>query len=185
MRTTNAAKPVLLACATVLAGSLALVAAGLFILRRPPHMPSEREAARVFAERQPALEKLARRLENEGGELHLARDGTLSLGTPRRVVPAYGELMREVGAQFATLRADGSREFTLWGDGGAISPNSYMGFRYCPESARLGARPGWRPAEVASLGDAALPQENGHVAAGLYVVRLEGRWSLFRFKYPD
>ncbi len=38
---------------------------------------------------------------------------------------------------------------------------------------------------VTSLKDANMPQENGSVASGLYVVPIEPEWFIYRFEYQE
>jgi hypothetical protein len=100
-----------------------------------------------------------------------------------RVVPEYRDLIRRIGAKNVIVGEDGSIEFTLWGFGCAICSDSYMGIRYSSVQNNLHRRPGWAPILVNSLDNKALPQENGHIADGLYVLQFEPEWFIYRFEY--
>ena len=78
----------------------------------------------------------------------------------------------------------GSMEFTLGGYGGPISSDSYIGVRYFPKNP-IGSPPGWTQTLVSSLDSTKLPQENGSVAIGLYVVAIEPEWFIFCFEYQE
>jgi hypothetical protein len=102
-----------------------------------------------------------------------------------RVVPEYRDLMRRISAKDVVVREDGSIEFALWGFGCAICSDSYMGLRYRPLDSKSSSRSGWAPRLVNSLDSKNLPQENGSVADGLYVVQLEPEWFIYRFEYRE
>jgi hypothetical protein len=101
----------------------------------------------------------------------------LQLGT------RYRDLMGKIGAKSVLVRDDGSMEFTIWGFGCTICSDSFMGIRYSPMNHTKQGRAGWVPTLVSSLDSRNLPQENGSVATGLYVVRLEPEWFIYRLEY--
>lgn len=93
--------------------------------------------------------------------------------------------MRKIKAKFVTVREDGSVEFALWGEGGAIMSDSYMGARYVPDY-KANSRPAvWTQIVVTSLNSTNLPQENCAVASGLYVVAIEPEWFIYRLEIQD
>jgi len=102
-----------------------------------------------------------------------------------RLVPEYRRLIRQIGAKDVNIREDGSIEFALYGFACAICSDSQMGVRYVPKDHRRHASSGWRHTVVASLDSAKLPQKNGSVATGLYVVPIEQDWFIYRFEYRE
>ena len=97
--------------------------------------------------------------------------------------PEIIHLVHKIGAKEVMVREDGSVEFALWGHGCAICSDSYTGVRYYPKDHH--GKAGWMHSEVTSLDDAKLPQENGSVASGLYVVPIEPEWFVYRFEYQE
>jgi hypothetical protein len=101
----------------------------------------------------------------------------------------YQTLARKIGIKDVTIREDGSMEFALWGYGGTIEDDSYMGVRYFPKDHKVASSvgyPGWpEQTVVVSLDSAKLPQERGSVASGLYVVAIEPEWFIYRFEYRE
>ena len=113
-----------------------------------------------------------------GGGVHI--DGVHS-----RLGPEYRHLIRKIGAKDVIIREDGSIEFSLYGFGCTICSDSYMGVRYVPKVRRTDAPSGWEQTAVTSLDSAKLPQENGAVATGLYVVPIEPEWFIYRLDYQE
>ena len=125
-------------------------------------------------------------LRKDTSATHIGSDGMVnSDGVHGHFVPEYRDLIRKIGAKFVAVREDGSMEFALWGDGGAIMSDSYMGVRYVPKDYKAESRPGWTQKVVASLDGAKLPQEKGSLASGLYVVAIEPEWFIYRFEYQE
>jgi hypothetical protein len=113
-------------------------------------------------------------------------DGTVPIdGVHERLVPEYRHHMRKIGAKFVQISDDGSMNFALWGYGAAIMSDSYMGVRYCPEDHKLPSSGEWEQTVVNSLASEKLPQENGAVASGLYVVPIEPEWFIYRYEYQE
>jgi hypothetical protein len=106
-------------------------------------------------------------------------------GVDSQPVPEYEQLIRKLGVKFVTMREDGSIEFSLYGFGCAICSDSYLGVSYVPKVRRTNAGSGWEHTAVASLDNAKLPQENGGVATGLYVVPIEPEWFVYRFEHQE
>ena len=172
---------------------VSLAAVGLFLtsmigfsawLPWEPHLPSEKTARQEFHSHQADYIRFAALLRQESGYEFIGSDGGVQMNSDHvRVVPEYRDLIRRIGAKDVIVSEDGSIEFTLWGFGCAICSDSYMGIRYAPVQNISHRRPGWAQILVTSLNSKALPQENGSIADGLYVVQLEPEWFIYRFEY--
>ena len=155
-------------------------------LRWEQHLPRDQEARRQFVAHKAAYIHFASLLRSETGSKVIGIDGSIGMHTgDARIVPEYRDLIRNLGAKFVTVREDGSVEFALWGFGCAICSDSYMGVRYSPADANARARPGWTQKVVTSLDSKSLPQENGSIADGLYVVEIEPEWFVYRLEYRE
>lgn len=75
-------------------------------------------------------------------------------------------------------------EFDLYGFGCVICSDSYMGVRFFPNNHKTNTDE-WVPTVVGSLDSTKLPQDNGAVASGLYVVPIEPEWFVYRFEYQE
>jgi hypothetical protein len=117
----------------------------------------------------------------------LQKDPSLADGEPRGpMVAEYKDLIHEAGIKFVFLREDGSIEFVLGGYGCAICSDSYVGMRYLPKDHKIEIQPGWvTPTVVASLDSAKLPQSNGEVTSGLYVIPIEPEWFIYRLEIQE
>jgi hypothetical protein len=60
-----------------------------------------------------------------------------------------------------------------------------MGMRYSPPGGPPQPDGEWAPKSVNSLDDASLPKDKGAVADGLYVIPLDGEWSIYRLQVSD
>jgi hypothetical protein len=171
----------------VAVGALVVIVICLFAwLRSEQHLPGDQEAQRQFAAHKADYVRFAALLRREIGSEVIGSDGSIDMHAANaRVVPEYRDLIRSIGAKFVTVREDGSIEFTLWGLGCAICSDSYMGVRYSPADADARGRPGWTQKVVASLDSKSLPQENGSIADGLYVVEIEPEWFAYRLEYRE
>jgi hypothetical protein len=155
-------------------------------LRWEQHLPSEQLARQQFVGHRTDYIHFASLLRQDTAARFISSDGSVDVYTNHaRVVPEYRDLMRRIGAKDVIVREDGSMEFALWGFGCAICSDSYMGIRYFPVQSRPAGRPGWVQILVSSLDGKALPQENGSIADGLYVVQLEPEWFIYRFEYRE
>jgi len=100
------------------------------------------------------------------------------------MITEYKGLIHKAGIKFVFPREDGSIEFAFGGYGSAISSDAFMGMRYLPKNHKTEIQPNW-PAVVASLDSAKLPQENGEVATGLYVIPIEPEWFIYRLEIQE
>lgn len=94
----------------------------------------------------------------------------------------FKELMRRTGTTYVLVREDNSIEFERWGFGCAICSDSYKGVRFVPRSQGVTSKAGWEQTLVSSLEDLSLPQQNGRVEDGLYVVPMEPEWFIYRLE---
>ena len=120
----------------------------------------------------------ATRFVNENGEVD-----TGGIITP--FVSKYFYLMHKAGAQCATIKEDGSVEFVLGGHSGAIESDSCTGLLYFPKGTHVGAQFWYTPTVVNSITTSSLPQENGAVASGLYIIPIEPSWYVYRYEYQE
>jgi hypothetical protein len=150
------------------------------------HLPSEFRVRDDFKSRRSDYIRFVELLQDDRSVSFIESDGTVELdGRHKRLVPAYRDFLREVGAKDAIVREDGSIEIALRGSGCAICSDSYMGVLYYPKNHRTAVGRGWLPVEVASLEDGRLPQENDSVATGFYVVPMEPDWYVFHFEHQE
>ena len=165
--------------------SLAVVA--FFIgMRWEAHLPSEQTARQQFVGHRIDYVRFASLLQQDPGVRFIGADGMVGAYTSQaRIVPEYRDLMRKIGAKGVLVRDDGSIEFTLWGFGCAICSDSFMGIRYLSVNHRPQERSGWVPNLVSSLDSRNLPHANGSVEDGLYIVRLEPEWFIYRLEYHE
>jgi hypothetical protein len=154
-------------------GSVFLIVAGLIILNTwEYHLPSEQHVSHQFEDHRADYLRLVALLQKDPSATYINSDGNVDIdGTNYRFVQDYRDLIRKIGAKFVTVRQDGSIEFAMAGNGCTICPDSYMGVRYFPKNH--GTTAGWTQRVVRSLESDRLPQENGSVASGLYVVPIE------------
>lgn len=152
-------------------------------------LPSQQYARQRFEEYKVYFLQFAKLLRDDPSVTYVGNnDGKVGgMGGPLmpKTRSQYLALMRKIGAKFVIVREDGSMEFALWGNGGAIMSDSYMGVRYFPNDHKTNSAVGYTQALVASLDGKKLPQENGDVATGLYVVPIEPEWFLYRFEYQE
>jgi len=111
-------------------------------------------------------------------------DGTLN--HKKGVVPEYRDLMHKIGAKLVFIRTDCSMRFTLWGYGGPLRSDSYMGVLYVPKDHDLD--PLSKPILVSCVDSLNLPKESGdagRVAGGFYIVPIEPDWFIYRLEIPE
>lgn len=163
---------------------LAPVGFGLW-LKYEYHLPPEQRVREEFENNRADYVRFVTLLQSDTA--HFIDDGgRVDLdGVHSRLVPDYRRLIRKIGAKNVIIREDGSIEFSLYGFGCMVCSDSYMGVRYVPKVRRTDARAGWEQTAVTSLDSAKLPQENGAVATGLYVVPIEPEWFIYRFEYQE
>lgn len=148
------------------------------------HLPDEAVVHEQFKNHRADFIQLAALLRKDPAVQFIDHNGVVgSNGFHGRTVLEYRDLIHKIGIKNVLVRGDGSMEFTLWGNGGPIMSDSYMGVRYYPADHKSSA--GWMQTLVASLDSEKLPQENGAVASGLYVVPIEPEWYVYRFEYQE
>ncbi len=176
--------------ACLFSAGLCLLAAVGFRLW-PKHeyrLPPEQTVRERFEKNRADYIRFVARLERDqsGHNFVIDTEGKVGIdGVHSRLVPEYRDLIRKIGAKDVTIREDGSIEFALYGFGCAICSDSYMGGRYVPRVRRMDASSDWEQTTVISLDSAKLPQNNGAVATGLYVVPLETEWFIYRLEYQE
>jgi len=129
----------------------------------------------------------ASRTRQDPSATFIGSDGNVNIdGVHSRFVQEYRDLIHKIGAKFVTAGEDGSVNFTLGGFGCALCSDSYMGVRYQPKEPKK-VYPGWmqRMQAVTSLESTRLPQENGSVAPGFYVVPIEPDWFIYRLEIQE
>jgi hypothetical protein len=168
-------------------GLILIVVATLLVRARwELRLPSQETARKQFANHRTEYVRFVALLREDPDVRVVDSDGAVDTYTGRtRVVPQYRDLMGKIGAKSVLVRGDGSIEFTIWGFGCTICSDSFMGIRYSPMNHTKQGRAGWVPTLVSSLDSRSLPQENGSVATGLYVVRLEPEWFIYRLEYRE
>ena len=150
------------------------------------HLPPEQRVRKQFENNRADYIQFVTLLQRDRSAHFIDSDGGVDIdGVHSRLVPEYRDLIRKIGAKYVIIREDGSIEFPLYGFGCAICSDSYMGVRYVPKVRRTDARSGWEHTAVTSLDSAKLPQENGAVATGLYVVPIEPEWFIYRLEYQE
>ena len=152
------------------------------------HLPPEQRVRKQFENNRADYIQFVTLLQRDQSAHYRVIDGDGRVdidGVHSRLIPEYRHLIRKIGAKDVTIREDGSIEFSLYGFGCAPCSDSYMGVRYVPKVRRTDARSGWEHTVVTSLDNAKLPQENGAVATGLYVVPIEPEWFIYRFEYQE
>lgn len=155
-------------------------------LKHEHHLPTEQRVREQFENNRADYTQFVALLQRDQSAHSINGDGRVAIdGVRSRLVPAYRDLIRKIGAKDVTVREDGSIEFALYGFGCAICSDSYMGVRYVPEVRGMDLRSGWEQTIVKSLDSARLPQELGVVATGLYVVPIEPDWFIYRLEYQE
>jgi hypothetical protein len=166
---------------------LATIALGALFasLKIAYHLPSERYALYQFTMYRADYLQFVELVKKDPSARFVDGDGGVYIGSvKRRLNPEYRRLIRNIGAKFVQVADDGSVEFALWGFGCAICSDSYMGMLYVPKGYQAGEG-GLQETAVSSLDSSKLPQENGSVATGLYVVPIEPNWFIYRFEYQE
>ena len=162
---------------------VALVGAAGFQWRT--RLPSDRQVRTVFDERRASFDRAAAMLQNAQCAGIIASDGSAGNATCSIPIETRRVLMQQTGAKSIVLRGDGSSEFVLWGTGCTICSDSYKGLRYSAANPKSDQLREWVPVVARSLETNDLPKTNGTVSEGLYVVPIDGRWSIFRFEYNE
>jgi hypothetical protein len=174
-----------------LGGLFLLIGGGLFIgllfwSGSESRLPSEQYVRQQFQEHKADYIQFARLLKNDPSSRFIDGDGKVDIdGVHEHLVPQYRDLVRKLGVKSVIVREDRSIEFELGGHGGTIESDSYIGIRYFPDDHGTNSNGGYDQILVHSLDSAALPQENGSVATGLYVVPIEPEWFVYRFEYQE
>jgi hypothetical protein len=172
---------------------ICLLTAGCFIFavdvwvwrNRENRLPAEQLVRQQFESHRADYIRFATILQNDPSASYVGGNGTVDIdGIHGRLVTEYRDLAHKIGAKHVIIREDGSMEFALWGYGGPIESDSWMGVRYFPKNHKLKPA-GWRQTVVTSLANESLPQEHGSVASGLYVVAIEPDWYAFRFEIQE
>lgn len=168
-------------------GLFLLTVVGLWLWLKPNYyLPPESVVRQQFENHKPDYIRLVTLLQKDPSATYIGNDGKVDIdGIHSRFVPEYRDLIRKIGAKFVQVGGDGSIEFTLWGDGGAIMDDSYMGVCYFPKNYKMNSVPGWSQTIVNSLASEKLPQEKGAVASGFYVVPIEPEWFIYRVKIKE
>jgi hypothetical protein len=183
----KAALKVLLYVCLSAAGLVLLTAVALTLwFRWEYHLPSDQRARQYFEDHRAEFVRFASMLRQDSKPRAINRSGVDdAFGKDARVVPEYTDLMSSIGAQQVFVRPDGSIEFQLWGFGCAPCADSFKGLRF----QSVGDHPknpyGGEPTVVSSLEDENLPKNDSAVADGLYVVPIDGEWSIFRLEISD
>jgi hypothetical protein len=156
-------------------------------LRWQYHLPSDQVAREQFANHRADYVRFAALLQRDPGAKLIDINGNVdpSDGGSRRHVPDYRDLIQRIGAKSVYVRRDGSVEFELWGFGCAPCTDSYKGVRFAPNGAPAKYPYGGAPKITRSLEDKNLPREKDAVADGLYVLPLDGEWSIYRLQISD
>ena len=169
------------------AGLLLLLGADLLAgMRWEQHLPSDQEARREFDSHRREYVRFASILRQDPRVGIVGSDGVVSGDTQHAgPVAQYRDMMRSLGVKQIIVGEDGAIEFVLWGSGCAICSDSYKGLRYVPEDFKADARRGWVPKWVKSLDSDSLPQANGSVDDGLYVVPIAPGWFIYRLEIHE
>jgi hypothetical protein len=179
-------KQLLYLFATVLALPFACLLALWCWIKWQYHLPSDQRAREHFAAHKADYLRFEELLRKEPSLASVHSDGNVrTRGGVSRLDLTYKELMRRTGTEYVLIREDGSIEFQKWGFGCAICSDSYKGIRFAPGLLKTSSEAGWDQTPVTSLDDTQLPQENGSVADGLYVVRIEPEWFVYRLEIQE
>lgn len=178
-------KGLLLGCLAFL-GLTILGLLGLFgYVQWQYHVPDEHRARDLFEAHRTEFLQLARLLKTDGHYEYVVADKWFDknlksspLSLERR------RLFKSLGAKFVIVRDDGAIDFAIWGFGGAIISDRYLGIRYQPRDFK-GFQAGWGPIAVKTLRGSELPQDKGSVASGLYEMELEPEWFIYRLEYQE
>jgi hypothetical protein len=179
------AKAFIYACASAIGiAGLAIFAAWVYF-KLSYYLPSEQRVRNDFDVHKADYVQFVKLIRKDPSARYIGSDGKVDPdGKAARTVPEYARLIHKIGAQFVIVGDDGSVEFALWGNGCAICSDSYMGILHIPKDYK-NAQFGLQPTVVASLTSSKLPQENGSVATGLYVVEIAPDWFAYRFEYQE
>lgn len=150
------------------------------------HLPPEQRVRKQFENNRTDYIQFATLLQKDQSAHSIDGGGRVEIdGVHSRLVPEYRNLIRKIGAKNVVIGKDGSIEFSLYGFGCAICSDSYMGVLYLPKDRRTDAPGAGEHTVVTSLDSAALPQEHGAVATGLYIVPMEPEWFIYRDEYRE
>lgn len=149
-------------------------------------LPTQQHVYEQFESHKSDYIRFSLLLRSDPTARYIGNDGRVDIdGVNSRLVPEYRDLVHKLGVKFVDVADDGSIEFVLGGFGAAIADDSYMGVLYFPKDKRMASSSGFTPTVVSSLSSAALPQENGAVATGFYVVPIEPEWFIYRDEYRE
>ena len=150
------------------------------------HLPSEETARQQFVRHKADYIRFASLLQQDPGPRIINVNGDVDPYTNRtRHVPEYHDLIHSIGAKSVMVREDGSIEFEIWGFGCAPCHDSFMGIRYFRMDGQPHPTTGWPPKLARSLDDKSLPNYKGSIADGLYVLPIDGEWSIYRLEISD
>ena len=172
-------------CLSVAALSVFCAVGAWSWLRWQYHLPSEQVVIQQFGSHKADYIRFVNLLQKDPSAAFIDSNGSVDIdGIHSRFVPEYRDLIRKIGAKFVNIGRDGSMEFTLWGFGCTICSDSFMGVLYLPKDHTV-ATSVWRPTVVTSLASEKLPQRNGSVDTGFYVVPIEPEWFIYRSEYQE
>lgn len=142
------------------------------------HLPSQERVQQQFENHKTDYTRLVTLLQ---------KDPSLANGDPSSPMAGeYKTLIHKTGIKFVTVREDGSIELALAGYGSTISSDAFVGMRYLPKDHKAQTQSAGMPLTVvSSLDSSKLPQWNGEVATGLYVIPLESEWSIYRLEIQE
>ncbi len=115
----------------------------------------------------------------------LAVEGNMNIDGGDPLAQTYRKLIKRLGLKSVKVGEDGSIDFAVYSVGCTICTDTDVGVRYFPRDHKKNAYSYWTPIEVASLDSAKLPQENGAVASGLYVMPIEPDWYVYRLEIEE
>jgi hypothetical protein len=173
-------------CLSIVALSLLVVVGNWSWVQWEYHLPSEQWVHDQFEGHKTDYIRFVTLLQKDPAATFIHSDGKVAIdGIHTRFVPDYRDLIRKIKVKDVIVREDGSIEFTLGGFGCVVCDDSYMGVRYVPNELKKVSNPGWTQTVVTSLDSTKLPQENGAVASGLYVIPIEPNWFVYRLEIQE
>ena len=109
------------------------------------YLPPEQTVRQQFESHKADYIRFVTLLRKDPAAASVDTEGKVSrYGIRGQVVPEYRDLIRKIGAKFVMIREDGSMEFELWGDGGAIMSDSSWACVIFPKIIRWILIPGGR-----------------------------------------
>ena len=149
------------------------------------YLPSQDRVLARYTQNRVEFRALVQELLKAHESGYIGPNGDVNLdGINSRHVPSYALAEKKLGLKFITI-GDSGIEFVMYGNGGAIADDSYMGIAYRPKNGIGKGNPGWKSTLAASLDDKDLPKEKREIETGFYVVPIEGDWYLYRLEYRE